>query len=369
MDNIIAVLERRDRVCHISILEIESLELELLSAAMQQPFPELTYLALHFHPYSTTAPVIPDSFLGRSAPRLELLMLDRIPFPGLPNLLLSATHLVDLTLYKIPHSGYFSPEAMVTALSTLTGLSSFFLGFQSPRSCPDQESRSPPPSTRSVLSALTRFIFEGVSEYLDDLVVHIDTPRLDKLEITFFNDIVFDTPQFMQFISRTPMSRALEKAYIIHHDYSVSLGSSPPIPGDEKVKVGILCQGLDWQVSSMEQVCTSCLPPLSMLEDLYIHEGPDAQRDWNDDIENGLWLQLLHPFINVKNLYLSEYFALRIGPALKELPEGRTADMLPALQNIFLGGLQPSGAVQEDFEQFVASRQVTDRPIAISLWD
>ena len=106
-----------------------------------------------------------------------------------------------------------------------------------------------------------------------------------------------------------------------------------------------------------------------MLEDLYIYEDPNSQPDWNGDIENGLWLQLLRPFTAVKNLYLSEQFTLCIGPALQELAEGRTTAVLPALQNIFLKGLEPSGPVQEGIGQFVASRQVTSRPISVSRWD
>jgi len=71
----------------------------------------------------------------------------------------------------------------------------------------------------------------------------------------------------------------------------------------------------------------------------------------------------------VKNLYLSEQFALRIGPALQELVEGRTTEVFPTLQNIFLKGLQPSGPVQEGIGKFVALRQVISRPIAVSSWD
>jgi hypothetical protein len=104
------------------------------------------------------------------------------------------------------------------------------------------------------------------------------------------------------------------------------------------------------------------------LEDLYIYEGTYSPPDWKDDIENGLWLQLLLPFTAVKNLYLSEEIALRIGPALQELAEGRTTGVLPALQNIFLDGLEPSGPVQEGIGKFVAARQVASRPIAVSSW-
>jgi hypothetical protein len=106
-----------------------------------------------------------------------------------------------------------------------------------------------------------------------------------------------------------------------------------------------------------------------MSEDLYAYEGRDSQPDWKDDIENGLWLQLLHPFTAVKNLYLSEQFALRIGSALQELAEGRTTEVLPALQNMFLEGLESSEPVQEGIGKFLAARQVASRPITVSRWD
>ena len=366
LDNVLAVLERSDRVCRITLWEVESSDLEIILAAMQQPFPELAYLWLHSD--GEMVPVDPDSFLGGSAPRLECLYLGGITFPGLPKLLLSATHLVDLHLYRIPHSGYISPEVMVTALSSLTSLDDLWLEFQSPRSCPDQASRRPPPSTHTVLPVLISFTFRGVTEYLEDLVARIDAPRLNRLHIALFNDTIFDTPQLIQFISLTPMPRALEKARIFLQKRDASLDFSSRTPNDGNINVKPLCRGLDWQVSSLEQVCTSCLPPLSNLEDLYIYDDPYEQPDWKDDNDNELWLQLLHPFTAVKNLYLSEEIAQRIGPALQELTEGRTTEVLPALQNIFLKGLEPSGPVQEGIATFVAARQVSSHPIEVSSW-
>jgi hypothetical protein len=147
----------------------------------------------------------------------------------------------------------------------------------------------------------------------------------------------------------------------------VELTSRPT--GYKSLTVGVRCKELDWQISALEQICTSCLPLLSMLEDLYISEHRTWQPHWQDNIENTLWLELLHPFTGVKNLYLSEEFARRIGPALKELVEGRMTEVLPTLENIFLQGLEPSGPVQEGIGQFVATRQVTSHPVAVSRWD
>jgi hypothetical protein len=127
MDNVIAVLERSDRVSEIYLKNAPSSHLERVSTAMREPFPELT--SLLFHSYYVNVPVLPDSFLGGSAPPLRLFYLDRVPFPGLPKLLLSAPHLVHLRLWNISNYGYFSPETMLTALPTMTSLESLWLQF------------------------------------------------------------------------------------------------------------------------------------------------------------------------------------------------------------------------------------------------
>ena len=146
---------------------------------MRVPFPELTFLRLWLGDETVSA--LPDSFLGGSAPRLEYLWLRRVPFPGLPKLLLSATHLTILHLEFIPRLGYFSPEEMATALSMLTRLTRLWLLFESPRPRPDPARQRPPPRTRSALPALTYFEFKGFSGYLDVVVVaRIDAPRLSK---------------------------------------------------------------------------------------------------------------------------------------------------------------------------------------------
>ena len=311
MDNIIAVLERSVRVSQIRITNIHSSDLKIFLEEMQRPFPELT--DLYLHSFSETVPVVPDSFLGGSTPRLQNLVLSRIPFPGLPKLLLSAAHLVTLSLDHISHSGYITPDVMVTVLSSLTSLSSFTLEFQPIQPYPDHAGRRPLPLTRSVLPVLTFFIFEGASKYIEDLVARIDAPRLNFLRTTFFNDTVIATQQFVQFISRTPTSRAPKKAQFILQNRHACLRFLLQTPGDGVLNLGISCRRLDLQLSSLKRLCTSCFPCLSILEDLYIYEDPESVPDWKDDIENGLWLQLLHLFTAVRNLFLSEQIALRIG--------------------------------------------------------
>ena len=359
LDNVVAALERSDRVDEIRLDYYQDSAMENVFAAMQVPLPKLVTMQIIRWKCNETATAFPDSFLGGSAPRLRDLYFWCIPFPGLPKLILSATHLVNLTLQCIPHSGYFSPESIATALSTLISLENLFLNFLSPQCRPEWKSRRPPPLTRSVLPVLTSLAFKGDSEYIDDLVACIDTPRLFELNITFFNQVVFDTPQFIQFISRTPTLKDPEMAHVSFEYDSASVRLTS-CSGD--VRVQVRCREFDWRVSSMEQVCTWCLPPLSTLEDLYM-EVQSWESDRQDNIENVLWLELLQPFATVKNLYLSKNFAPYIVPALQELVGGRQTEVLPTLRNIFLEGLKPSGPVHEGIEKFVGMRQ---GPIAVS---
>jgi hypothetical protein len=357
-DNIIAVLGQSNRVCLVSLWNVADRQLEKVLAAMEVRFPELTYLRLFSH--VETLPVISDSFLGGSAPRLQVFTLSGIPFPELPNLLLSATHLVDLTLSDVLHSGYISPEAIVALISVLSSLEWLTLVFESPRCRPDRETRRPPPSKRSVIPALHFFHFKGAFECLEDLVIGIDTPQLDDMQITFFNQIDFDTPRF---INRTPKLGKRDAIVLFNDDYTV-VGLSPGT-----LEIEVSCREPDWQLSSMEQVCNSSFHPLSTVENLYIGHKY-SERVWmNDAIENTLWLQLLLPFNAVKNLYLSKEFAPGIAATLQELDGGRITEVLPSLQNIFVKGLEPSGPFRENIGQFVAARQLSDHPIAISVWD
>jgi hypothetical protein len=379
VDDLVSALDHSNRICQINFFEryLTTSQMEKVWAAMQVPFPELTTLLLNSYRWQSETgpvlpidPVLPESFLGGSAPRLRHLSFYHIPFPGLQKLLISATHLVELNLYSVPHSAYISPEEMVTCLSVLTSLERLSLLFESPRSSPDQESGpyTPPRPTRSVLPTLMAFWFGGVNEYLEDLLARIDAPRLHRLWITFFNDIFFDTPQLIQFIGRTLTFKPSNKASVGFIGGSALFVLRSLASNFEEVQVTISCRELDWQLSALAQICTLFLRFLSTTESLYLFELA-LTVDWKDDIENTEWLQLLLPFTAVKNLYLFKQLAPRIAPALQDSTGGRVTEVLPTLQNIFLQGFQPSESVEEGIGHFISGRQLTNHPITISSWD
>jgi len=129
--NVIAALRQHNRVCKIYYNPFQDSLLEEF-AAIDEPFPALT--SLYLFSSGQNVPVLPDSFLGGSAPRLRSLDFDGIPYPSIGKLLSSTTNLVWLSLWNIPHSGYISPETIVPCLSMLPRLGSLQLGFRHTRS-------------------------------------------------------------------------------------------------------------------------------------------------------------------------------------------------------------------------------------------
>ena len=367
-DNITAALGCNDRVRQIG-LELDP-QWEKVLEAMQKPFPALTHLSLLSD--TDIAPVVPDLFMGGSAPRLQHLRLKRIPILGLPKLLSSATDLSYLDLRSIPHSGYISPEAIVTCLSALPRLEKLCLEFESPRSFPNRASRrllSRP--TRSVLPSLTRLYFTGVSEYLEDLVARIDSPLLSFFDIRLFHQLIFDTPQLTQFITRTPELKTCDEAhvYFSNSEVWVTCPRTPP-DSDNGLQLAISCGLPEWQLSAMEQVCGSSFPQslIRKVEQLYIYNGCDSRGLWQDDIETSQWLELLHPFMAAKHLYLSKELVPLIAPSFQELMgEGATEVLLPALKSLFLE-FRPSRAAEEAIGKFLDARELFNLPVSISHW-
>jgi F-box-like len=371
-DNIVVALGHSDRVCEINLWEVRGgLEWDKVLVAMQVPFPALTGLLLCCR-QGMDISIIPDTFLGGSAPRLQYLTLDRIPFPGIPNLLLSATHLVDLCLLQIPHSGYVSPEALATCLSVLTDLDtlSLSLSIEFPYS---RSRQRPSPISRFILPGLTTFRFDGVSKYLDDLVARIDAPRLHELSITFpLDQMNFDAPHLVQFISRTPRFQEPNEAHVTL-DFYAKVNLFWASDDRARLDVEIIYDDIEVDpepssISSIAQVCTRCLPPLPTVENLRLGiftKDLYSDLNWKENVENNQWLELLRPFPSVKSLYLSEELQPDMASALQELVGDRTTEVLPFLQNIFLARFEPSGSFQEAIGQFVAARRLSGHPLVV----
>ncbi|KAI9455203.1 hypothetical protein F5148DRAFT_1288329 [Russula earlei] len=261
--------------------------------------------SLRFLLATNTGTPLPHSFLGGSATLLRQLMMGRFLF-----------------LWDIPNSGYISPQDLGTALSVLSRLETLGLGFQSP------------------------LYPASVHEYLEDLLAQIEVPLLSRLVITFFMDIVFVLPQLHRLISQFTEAQISFRRSHWKSAAESWIGSSHRWP----------------------RSAAHSFPFLSTLVHLDIADWDIPQSHWKDDMETTQWLELLAPFTAMKDLRLTHQVAPHVCQALEELAGERVTEVLPALQNIFLKGLEPLGSVPKYIEGFVAARSLSGHPVAVHSW-
>ena len=363
--NVIAALEHADRIRQIQ-LDGSCPELEQILPAMQKPFPALTHLAMGYSDYTYRRPmaVLPQSFLGGSAPHLRSCQFSAVEFPGIWKLLLTANHLVTLILRNIPDSMHTSPEEMVTFLSTMSHLETLFIAFQPHQSLCNWYDQ--PNRPRVALPSLTNFRFQAMGEYIEDFVSRIDAPLLHTVKIAFFYQPVFNTPRLHDFLARIEMYKAASRGYVEFQGSFVKFGLELEALS---FVLAILCRRIDQQVSSMTQLCSSSLRFLSTLKHLDIrgsHLVPFVYRQHEVEDLDIQWLDLFRPFTSLKDLRLRGGIVQYYVFALRDLSGERLAEVLPELQNLFIQG--PTG-IQEALEQFVAARQLSGSPIVLHSWD
>jgi hypothetical protein len=364
LDNFKAALEHSDRVCQIELMvNARQIPMKDIFAALEKPFPALTDLDLSQWPFSYMATYHdPFKFLVGSC-HLRSLSLGGLAIPQFPAVLASAMDLNNLHFHDA-HYGYLTPDAMITALSALTSLETLSLRFASDQSRADtRESRHPLP--RSVIPSLLCFDFEGHGGYLEALVARIDTPVLGRLGITIFHQPTFDTTQLLWLLSRTPKIQELDKARVKLDNPEVWIDFSS---SDSSVlRLGVSSYEPERHFPCLARSFGLPFNPLPTLESLHIVAYPYLQQQRWDRVENAQWLELLRPFVAVKNLHPSKEVTLLIAPALQELVGERTREVFPTLQNVFLEELLPTGPDYNAIMQFATARRLSGHPVHISV--
>ena len=366
--DVVSVLKRHDRVFKILIDDVPNSLLEELAMG-NELFPAL--IELDLVSFKGDPPILSDSFLGGSAPRLQSFSLWGIPFPAIGKLILSARDLVTISLGLVPPSGLMLPEAMVDILSTLTKLKTLrlnFLCFEPPEVWTHATRQCPPTPTRVVLPALTDFYFYGNSKYLEGIVSRIDAP-LDCIVVIFTNQlIVSDIPSFRDFIHRTKIRNGSHRAdtFFSNVNVEISLFQRKGDIDSKALTLRIPCSWYeeDSQLSSLAQACSTLLPPLPSLEQLGLYNSKFPPSQWQDE-DNTRWMELLLFFTTVKDLVLDEPIVLSVASSLQELVGERVAKISPALQNIYLEGFQSLGPVPEAIAKFIAARELSGHPVFV----
>ncbi|KAH9056998.1 hypothetical protein EDB87DRAFT_1146186 [Lactarius vividus] len=355
-NNIIVALKRSGRVSSISLTITDSLLHKL--SAISEPFLELEELVL----LSRDNAQLTLSSTFRWGRRLRTLHLTRIVFPSMLQLLSLSHDLVYIQLHEIPSAGYFSPEAFANALSRMTSLRTLSLHFLSLPPRRNYLALPPASGERVVLPALTSLKYRGTSKYLDSLVARINAPRLGDLDITFFSQPTIDASELGRFIERTEMQMSLIKAEIQISHHAISILFTHPSPST-RLRLQISCKQLNWQLSSMAQVCDQF--SLLHVETLGINttQSPSEQ----DDVDGEQWLELVRSFGGATDFRVAGVRAMDILCALRLADGEHVTDVivLTAMRNI---RVQASDTPLFDAARiFTTSRQRSGRPVQMEL--
>ena len=330
-DNIVAALKHSDRVRTIGLTITGSLLQKLF--AINAPFSELEVLILRSQ--DEVRLTLPSTIQWGT--RLRTLHLTGLAFPTLPELLSHSSGLVDLQLHKIPDVGYFSPEAFATSLFEMTQLTTLSLHFLSFPPRRNYLGFSPQPGERTVLPSLICLKYRGTSKFLDNFVARIDAPHLEDIHITFFSLPIMDAWHLGRFMERIEMQMLLSQAVIQLSEIAVSFSFAQP-SGPTRFELRISCEQLDWQLSSIAQICEYFSPFIFRVEDLHINTIQLSSE--KGDTDDGQWLKLLHSFRGVKVFYVGSKLVTDILVALCVANAKRTI-VLPSLRTLRLSKLTP----------------------------
>jgi hypothetical protein len=361
-EGIILALKQHDRVRRIRLYTAGT-TMQKLIMAMDEEYPilEYLYIARQLQDNSTILR-FPETL---QTPHLRYLLLQGFALPIGSRLLTTAVGLVTLHLPMIHPSTYFRPNTLIQWISLMSYLETINIYFKIsvPNLDVERQLTHTPITVPITLPNLHRFVFRGDSAYLEALVHRITTPRLEKLEIEFFNQLTFSIPHLLQFMN-TAENLTFDRASFNFYDKLVSVGVYPP--GETKLyalSIVVKCQHLDWQVSSMAQIFNSLSQTFSAVENLALqHDLHRQSSEEHDEVDRTEWRKFLRSFRNVKTLRirngLVKDLSLCLGLEDGELP----LELLPELQELTYYG---SGDTRDAFASFIDARRNAAHPVTL----
>ena len=368
-DNVCLGLQQHGRRVRRVALRAPPSSFRMLFEPMDKLFPRLEDLSLLTTATEEDQEIIlelPGTF---QAPNLRRLSLHGIGLPKGSPLLSSTIALSTLSLTHIRDSSYLSPGHLVTHLQYLPHLEELSIGFNNSIPLPSSEGElllAPTPPVTPPTLRLRQLTFRGVDAYLDNLVAQINTPLLERLDLTLLFDLNFDIVNLAQFIHRTEGLRC-HVAQVIFNKDGVSIDAASYERHSNNIgnlHLHIYCGPLDWQIDSATQVCGALGNVLSVVEELTLDLNEVGMPpDWENTLDNITWNELLFPFIGVKKLHIGFSLILELSRALGSVAEEFVLEFLPELQE--LGVQFEINHAIKLFHLFVETRESVGRPVQL----
>ena len=369
-ERLILALEQRDRVRRIRLrMEIWNLQRIMVAISEEYPILECLIIITPDRPPSLTLPE------RLQAPHLHHLVLSGFSLPIGSRLLTTAVGLVTLVLIITIPSTYFQPNSLLQWISFMPQLETLIIYFFSADHSRTVERQLTHMSIQTItpiaLPKLRWFWFQGVNPYLEAVVRGITCPRLERLQVFFFEQITFSVPHLLQFMKNTATTETRNLTFSnAKLDFSSDQVDVATYPREEfelsqSLHIRVLCLHLDLQVSAMAQISNSLSQMFSTVEHLTLsYEPHNMSSEEHNEVDPRTWRRILRSFINAKTLRIEEGLEEEIARCLRMDDDGGEVplDLLPELHELLYSR---SSHTDEYYTSFINARHKAGRPITL----
>jgi hypothetical protein len=159
-------------------------------------------------------------------------------------------------------------------------------------------------------------------------------PLLKTFAILFFNQLSFSIPRLLQFMGATENLRFSNVEFLFYHE-AVAAWLYPPMENASyNFYIKVICEHLDWQVSSMAQILNVLRPLLSSVVDLTLdYREHTLSSQCHNEVDQTLWCKLFRSFRNVKTLRVHSGLIGNVSRSLR-LNGGSPLELLPELTEL-----------------------------------
>ena len=361
-------LRHHDRVRRIRLAMFVQY-LPMLINYIDKEFPILEHLYIDPLSYNDKGVVLPETF---RAPNLRHLVLVNFALPVGSSLLATAAGLVTFSLSFIPPSVTWYQTDLLHKVSSMPHLQILGISFYS--DVPNHVWRrvmNMQNVTHVVLPNLRWLGFQGGSAYLDALLPHMTTPRLEKLQIYFFNEVFVSVKNIQQFISSAEILR-FTSVSLRHGRMGFALQAYPR-KGSRTYALSMVIighGGEDWPLSSTAQMLDVLGPVFSEVMHLSVGICDKNHMLWSglprfNQVDRAQWRDILRSINNVKKLYVEDGLIKEIAYALKVRDGEPTMEVLPDLKELICGARFDADHLFDTFAAFIEARQHAGHPVAL----
>ena len=360
-------LRHHDRVRRIRFAMVVPC-LRALFSAIDKEFPTLEYLYIDPLTYSDKGLILPETF---RAPNLRHLVLLNFALPVGSSLLATATGLVTFSLNFIPPSVSWHPPDCLNRVSSMPDLQTLGISFYSIVSNHDLGRRvvNTPNVAHVVLPNLRWLGFQGGSAYMEALLPHMTTPRLEKLQLYLFNELI-SIRNLQQFISSAENLR-FTSVSLRFGRMGFALQAYPRKGSAMYAASTVVYRiGHDWPLSTTTQMLGVLGPALPMVMHLSVGICDKGHMLWSgipryNDADRAEWRDILRSFNNVKTLRVTDGFIGDISRALKVRDGESTMELLPELKELICSARVDPDDLFDSFATFIYARQQAGHPVAL----